>query len=654
MKKRTKCYIYIRVSTAMQVDGYSLEAQKDRLTKFAEFQDMEVVREYCDAGKSGKSITGRPEFTQMLQDVADDKDGVEYILVFKLSRFGRNAADVLNSLQYIQDFGVNLICVEDGIDSSKDSGKLTITVLSAVAEIERENILVQTMEGRKQKAREGKWNGGQAPFGYTLDSKKGMLLVNPEEAEVVKIIYNKFVNEGMGADTICNYLNQHGYAKKKNRSHELNYFTRGLIRKILDNPVYIGKIAYGKSSTEKIKGTRDQYHRVRNDDFLLAEGLHDAIIDLDLWEGARAKREETGVKWVKTHSLEHEHILTGLLKCPVCGVGMSGTVRRRKNKSTGEYKDDFYYRCKHRKKINESDFCNCSLVLNQNELNGEVEKHIMDLVNHEDCRAFIIRRMETKVDVSSLELEREQLRGQLRQLSGAKKKLTDMLDRLDVSDKHYDRKYQDMHDRLDNLYDKIGDIDDQLQDVNEKIRMAYENQITSKQVYQILTCFDKIYFEMTDMEKKEFFRNFIDEIELYSERQSDGRIVKQINFNFPVYYNGNEGNAIRLPDENTVETVVLLSKLNVNHHIEVELKMDELDLTAAESKATYDEIKAYVLEKFGLKVSQLYIAQIKRKCGIIERKNYNQSKKEDAKVPKCPPEKEAAIMEALKHFQMIP
>lgn len=102
-----------------------------------------------------------------------------------------------------------------------------------------------------------------------------------------------------------------------------------------------------------------------------------------------------------------------------------------------------------------------------------------------------------------------------------------------------------------------------------------------------------------------------------------------------------------------VETVVLLSKLKVDHHIEIELKMDELDLTAAESKATYDEIKAYVLNKYGLKVSQLYIAQIKRKCGIIERKNYNVSKKEDAKVPQCPPEKEAAIMDALKHFQMI-
>ena len=108
------------------------------------------------------------------------------------------------------------------------------------------------------------------------------------------------------------------------------------------------------------------------------------------------------------------------------------------------------------------------------------------------------------------------------------------------------------------------------------------------------------------------------------------------------------------PATGNIETVCLLSKLNVKHHIEVEITMDELDLTAAESKATYDEIKAYVLEKFGFKVSQLYIAQIKRKCGIIERKNYNQSKKEDAKVPKCPPEKEAAIMDALKHFQMIP
>ena len=101
------------------------------------------------------------------------------------------------------------------------------------------------------------------------------------------------------------------------------------------------------------------------------------------------------------------------------------------------------------------------------------------------------------------------------------------------------------------------------------------------------------------------------------------------------------------------EAVCLLSKLHAKQHIEIDLSMDELDLTAAESKATYDEIKAYVLEKHGLKVSSLYISQVKRKCGLDVGQNYNLSKKEDAKVPQCPPEKEAAIMEALKHFQML-
>ena len=558
MKK--KCYIYIRVSTAMQVDGYSLEAQKERLMKFAEFQEMEVVREYCDAGKSEKSITGRPEFQRMLQDVSEERDGVAFILVFKLSRFGRNAADVLNSLQFIQDYGVNLICVEDGIDSSKDSGKLTITVLSAVAEIERENILVQTMEGRRQKAREGKWNGGQAPFGYDLDSKNSTLVVNEEEAEIVRIIYDKFVHTDMGADAICNYLNQRGYTKKKVRGHELNYFARGLIMKILDNPVYTGKIAYGKNVTEKVKGTRDEYRRVKTDDYLLADGLHEAIVDEETWEAAREKRKRTGVKWNKTHSLEHEHILSGLLKCPVCGAGMAGTVRRRKNKKSGEYKDDFYYRCQHRRKIDEEHFCDFKPSLNQNEINAEVEWFIRGMIADERFHEYIGERLQEKVDVSNLEEERDQLKGQLQQVVGAKNKLLVMLDALDAGDKHYTRKFQDMQDRLDNLYDRISGFENEIADVEEKIKAAYGRQISEKQLYQILQKFDILYAEMSDIEKKEFMQLFIDAIELYPEKMDDGRIIRQIDLAFPVYYEGFEGEAIRLLNENTVETVCLLSR----------------------------------------------------------------------------------------------
>ena len=107
------------------------------------------------------------------------------------------------------------------------------------------------------------------------------------------------------------------------------------------------------------------------------------------------------------------------------------------------------------------------------------------------------------------------------------------------------------------------------------------------------------------------------------------------------------------PRADHVETVCLLSKLQSKEHIEIEVKMDEMDLTSAESKATYEEIREYVLEHTGLKVSHLYIAQVKQKYGIIERENYNKPKSEDTRQPQCPPEKEKAITEALRHFGMI-
>lgn len=107
------------------------------------------------------------------------------------------------------------------------------------------------------------------------------------------------------------------------------------------------------------------------------------------------------------------------------------------------------------------------------------------------------------------------------------------------------------------------------------------------------------------------------------------------------------------PQTHHVETVALLSKLDVDKHISVKIELDELDLTSAESKATYEQIKEYVLNKFGFKVSTLYIAQTKRKFGIEVKEHYNKSKKENQRVPQCTPEKEEAIMDALRHFKMI-
>lgn len=96
--KKQRCYLYLRVSTEMQVEGYSLEAQRDRLKREADYRNMQVISEFSDEGKSGKNIDGRPAFQEILQRIKDKTDNIDYVLVFKLSRFGRNAADVLTSL----------------------------------------------------------------------------------------------------------------------------------------------------------------------------------------------------------------------------------------------------------------------------------------------------------------------------------------------------------------------------------------------------------------------------------------------------------------------------------------------------------------------------------------------------------------------------
>ena len=149
---------------------------------------------------------------RMLNDSEDGKDGVDFVLVFKLSRLGRNAADVLSSLQLMQDYGVNLICVEDGIDSSKEADKLLISIIAAVAEMERENIRVQTMAGREQKAREGKWNGGFAPYGYRMEN--GELVIAEDEVEIIQMIFDRYIHTNDGINGVANYLNNHGYTKK--------------------------------------------------------------------------------------------------------------------------------------------------------------------------------------------------------------------------------------------------------------------------------------------------------------------------------------------------------------------------------------------------------------------------------------------------------
>ena len=574
-----------------------MDAQKDKLRKYAEYQDMTIAEEFSDEGHSGKNIKGRPEFVRMMEKIESGEDGVEYVLVFKLSRFGRNAADVLNSLQIMQDYGVNLICVEDGIDSSKDAGKLMISVLSAVAEIGRENIRTQTMAGREQKAKEGKWNGGFAPYGYKLEN--GQLLIADDEVEVIRIIFDRYIHTNSGIRGVATYLNDNGYTKKLRQNNTIPGFSSGFIKSVLDNPVYMGKIAYGRRRTEKKIGTRNEMHIVEQDEYPIYDGCHEAIISEADWQLAHEKRTANGFLREKVHDMDHAHILSGLLKCPCCGKSLYGNIAKAHSKD--KY-TRYYYYCKNT--LGQTGHkCTFRLNIEQTEMNRMVAAIISAMVKDDRFKSAIKKKIGTAVDTSEMEERIKALRGQLKQVSGTKTRLEHQMDNLDVSDPHYDKKVSDLQRRYDEQYGKAEVIETQIDEINTQMLSIRQEKISADNVYQLLLSFDKLYNTFTEVEQRDFMRSFIERIDIYPEKPENGCWIRNIVFNFPMPVKGKEITALPLESEATVETVVLLPQQKPDDHIEIEINHDEIVATSAETKATYKEIQVWVQEHYGFHVT---------------------------------------------------
>ena len=536
-QEKTKVYTYTRVSTAMQIDGYSLDAQKARMKAYADFNNCQIVGEYEDAGKSGKSIEGRASFCRMMEDIKSGKDGVAYVLVFKLSRFGRNAADVLSTLQVMQDFGVNLICVEDGIDSSKDAGKdagkLMISVLSAVAEIERENIRVQTMEGRIQKAREGRWNGGFAPYGYRLVD--GVLQINEDEAPAIRTIFEQYVNTDTGANGLSKYLETHGFQKLARQNGTSPLFSATLIRAILKNPVYCGKIAFGRRKLEKIHGTRNEYHQVPQENYLLVDGLHEGIVSEELWNAAQVKLLAQSKRYepVNRSKTEQAHLLSALVKCPICGAGMYSNKCTKRKKDGTPYKSFSYYSCKHRR-MQRGQKCDFNKQIQEEVLDNAVVEVIIKLVSNPKFAAMMQEKINSKVDTTAIEQEITAAEKQLRQYYSIKSKIMEEIDTLDPDERHYIIRKSDLDERLYRMYDKIEEAENNLMDAQAKKQAIEADKITGDNIYKVLICFEKLYNVMNPLERKKLMEHLISEIQIYPERQPNGQWLKSIKFRLPI------------------------------------------------------------------------------------------------------------------------
>ena len=645
MVKIKSCYIYTRVSTEAQVDGYSLDAQMQSLREYALYRELKIAGEYCDAGISGSTIKGRPAFRQMMTDVAAQKDDISYVLVFKLSRFGRNAADIMRSLQTLTDFDIDLVSVSESIDSSTAGGRLTLAILSAVAEMEHENITVQFMAGRVQKIKNGGWTGGVVPYGYKLENHQ--LCINEYEAEVVGKIFGLYDQDGSTATSVAVALNESSYVRSDGKP-----FTYEFISGVLDNPIYYGRICYFRRTNRK-----DHNGNIIKQDpnaLISVEGKHEAIITEDLWNRVHEKRLQMAERYKKSAEVVNTHILSGIVMCPVCGRPLTGQESKSKNYYTGGwYKSIYYYNCRYSGRQH-GKVCSFDKLLNEEIIDGLVFRIVGKLQFYDEFKEALQREVGEADTAHSIEEYLKKLRKDLRDAEFSKYKLAEQLDGLNSLRADYDKKYKKLSDRLDEIYDRIDDIEEDIEKAKKKLKFLEKKKEAGIQVTDFVDNFNLLLEKMSSEEKKELCRSFIERIDLFPKDRKDGKIIKSISFKFPIIFDGQESSMTN-EDERfrfTLDCSKIEIELSEKGNIVMRKQADGSKKIIVR-KGTYVAIKAYVMEHYKTKVSSLYIGQIKRKYGMDMRLHYNLAADPSKHVPQCPPDKEKMILEALKHFDMV-
>ena len=536
-KQKQRCYIYTRVSTQMQVDGYSLDAQRERLQREADHRGMTVAAEFSDEGKSGKNTTGRPQFMKMLGLIQNgNPDGVSYVLVFKLSRFSRNTADALNTIQIMQDYGVNLLAVEDNIDSTGAAGKIMIPVLSAVAELERENIQIQTKAGRMQKAREGGWNGGQAPLGYSIAD--GRLVVQEDEAKLVRLVFDKYAHTKMGYSGVAKWLNANGYRRPVRQNGRYATFTDFAIKTILDNPVYTGKVVYGRYTMEKVQGTRNEYHRVMKDQYETYDGEHEAIISDELWNEVRAKRQAVAGRPQNHYGPKHTHVLSGIVRCPECGRPMYGNVSQVKKKDgSGKYPPKFYYICKNGRRASGKE---CTYLRNIREevLDEQVLQVAQQAVNNMYVQKGLIKALCNTDELDELKANLDRLQAERKKVEKKKSRLLDKIEGLDDDSDQYDAMFKNLMGILQRHEQSIAELDDQIEEATIRFHNARDGAASFEETLRMFHQAMGSIESWPARRLRAFLHNFLEYVEIYPQPLPGGRMVRRIRFKFPVSVDG--------------------------------------------------------------------------------------------------------------------
>jgi site-specific DNA recombinase len=334
----SRAALYIRVSTEEQaVEGLSIPAQIETLTQYCKLYGIEVYDIYKDLGISGKETRNRPGLMKMLLDAKECK--FDLILVWKISRLSRSLKDLLMILDELEKSNVLFISYSEKFDTSTAVGKMTLQLLGSIAEFERNTIIDNVKLGLREYARKGGKTG--TVLGY--DNHNKQLVINPSEAEIIKMIFMLYINRRMSMSEIAGHLNSLGCKTKRN-----NCFNKDSIGVILSNPVYIG------INRHKI-GQVEEYETV---------GIHQPIVDNSTWQAAQKLRQSNKNRRVSKNK-QCNFLLSGKIQCPKCSSYMYSFTTMTSSKT---YR---YYKCKSCKNL-----CNASSV--EAEVIDRLKKQLRD------------------------------------------------------------------------------------------------------------------------------------------------------------------------------------------------------------------------------------------------------------------------------------
>ena len=478
--------IYIRVSTEDQAkDGFSIHAQKEKLTKYAEANDWDIFDYYVDDGISGKNLDGRPQVIRLLKDVEEGK--INNVLIYKLDRLTRSVRDLIYLIELFEKHSCTFNSQTEKIDTSNAVGRMFVKIIGIFAEFERENLAERVSFGYEQKTREGNYTNTNGVYGYDYIIGEQKLVVNEFEKELVNKIFNLYI-DGKSYHKIALEFNMENVPTKRG-----GHWASSTVKSIINNPLYVGKVRYGVKTKNKDKS------------FTVDGNNIEPIISEEKWELANNIIQTRKHYCVRRYPSENSYFFH-IIKCSKCGGGISARQQTHHNKLY------ITYRCNNSCR----GFCDCGGFSHKTMEKAFLEylETLQDMKPDESI-------MKKKKNIINSQSKKENIKKRIDKLEIKKKTIrTGFINDL-ISVEEYRIMTEEIEKERKLQLEEIEKLD-------EIIEECSVDTYTYDDVKDLVTNIKLNWEHLTNKERQQFLERFVDVIKV--DKSTDKAIINSVEF----------------------------------------------------------------------------------------------------------------------------